>query len=103
MRECNRLSLSGELLRFVTFSITTVTHDLVCCGKISSTRGKSVPSRSSSERCRQLRSCRQQLAAVRRLAYEAADAGLLSPELAAGIARVKGVRSEERRVGEEGR
>ena len=26
------------------------------------------------------------LAAVRRLAYEAADAGLLSPELAAGIA-----------------
>src|SRR5919106_4701376 len=32
------------------------------------------------------------LAAVRRLAYEAADAGLLSPELAAGIRRVKGVR-----------
>src|SRR6266480_3580207 len=31
------------------------------------------------------------LAAVRRLAYEAADAGLLSPELAAGIRRVKGV------------
>src|SRR5215510_10097386 len=30
------------------------------------------------------------LAAVRRLAYEAADAGLLSPELAAGIRRVKG-------------
>ena len=30
------------------------------------------------------------LAAVRRLAYEAADAGLLSPELAAGIHRVKG-------------
>ena len=29
------------------------------------------------------------LAAVRRLAYEAADAGLLSPELAAGIRRVK--------------
>jgi integrase len=29
---------------------------------------------------------------VRRLAYEAADAGLLSPELAAGIHRVKGVR-----------
>src|ERR1700722_4771124 len=27
----------------------------------------------------------QRLAAVRRLAYEAADAGLLSPELAAGI------------------
>jgi hypothetical protein len=33
------------------------------------------------------------LAAVRRLDYEAADAGLLSPELAAGIRRVKGVRS----------
>ena len=31
-------------------------------------------------------------AAVRRLAYEAADAGLLSPELAAGIHRVNGVR-----------
>jgi hypothetical protein len=30
------------------------------------------------------------LAAVRRLAYEAADSGLLSPELAAGIQRVKG-------------
>jgi hypothetical protein len=28
-------------------------------------------------------------AAVRRIAYEAADAGLLSPELAAGIRRVK--------------
>ncbi len=28
------------------------------------------------------------LAAVRRLAYEASDSGLLSPELAAGIARV---------------
>ena len=34
----------------------------------------------------------QRLAAVRRLAYEAADAGLLSPELAAGISRVKGVK-----------
>jgi len=32
------------------------------------------------------------LAAVRRLAYEATDAGLLSAELAAGIHRVKGVR-----------
>ena len=32
------------------------------------------------------------MAAVRRLAYEAADSGLLSPELAAGIHRVKGVR-----------
>src|ERR1700751_1378746 len=34
----------------------------------------------------------QQLAAVRRLAHEAADTGLLSPELAAGISRVKGVK-----------
>jgi integrase len=32
------------------------------------------------------------LAAVRRLAYEAADAGLLSPELAAGIRRGEGVK-----------
>ncbi len=34
----------------------------------------------------------QQLAAVRRIANEAADAGLLSPELTAGISRVKGVK-----------
>ena len=34
----------------------------------------------------------QQLAAVRRLGHEAADTGLLSPELAAGISRVKGVK-----------
>jgi len=39
------------------------------------------------------------LAAVRRLAYEAADAGLLSPELAAGIRRVKGVRRLGVRLG----
>jgi hypothetical protein len=32
------------------------------------------------------------LAAVRRLAYEAAEAGLLSPKLAAGIRRVKGAK-----------
>jgi hypothetical protein len=32
------------------------------------------------------------LAAIRRLAYEASDCGLLSPDLAAGIRRVKGVR-----------
>jgi hypothetical protein len=35
----------------------------------------------------------QRLAAVRRLAYEAADSGLLSPELAAGIRRVISVAS----------
>src|SRR6266487_3476607 len=35
------------------------------------------------------------LAAVRRLAFEAADAGLLSPELAAGIRRVKGAQKKK--------
>ena len=39
------------------------------------------------------------LAAVRRLAYEAADAGLLSPELAAGIRRVKGAKKLGVRLG----
>ncbi len=39
------------------------------------------------------------LAAVRRLAFEAADSGLLSPELAAGIRRVKGVRRIGVRLG----
>ena len=34
----------------------------------------------------------ENLAAVRRLAYEDADTGLLSPELAAGIRRVKGAK-----------
>lgn len=48
------------------------------------------------------------LAAFRRLAYEASDCGLLSPDLAAGIRRVKGVRRLGVRVGnwltaEEGR
>ena len=39
------------------------------------------------------------LAAVRRVAYEAADTGLLSPELAAGIRRVKGTRRVGVRLG----
>ncbi len=39
------------------------------------------------------------LAAVRRLAYEAADTGLLSPELAAGIRRVKGAKRVGVRLG----
>jgi site-specific recombinase XerD len=39
------------------------------------------------------------LAAVRRLAYEAADAGLLSPDLAAGIRRVKGAKKHGIRMG----
>ncbi len=39
------------------------------------------------------------LAAVRRLAYEAADSGLLSLDLAAGIRRVKGVKKLGVRVG----
>jgi site-specific recombinase XerD len=41
----------------------------------------------------------QRQAAVRRLAYEAADSGLLSPELAAGIRRVKGVKQLGARTG----
>src|ERR1700680_1998734 len=39
------------------------------------------------------------LAAVRRLAYEAADSGLLSPELAASIRRVKGPKKLGVRLG----
>ena len=39
------------------------------------------------------------LAAVRRLAYEAADSGLLSPELAPGIRRVKGAKRLGVRIG----
>jgi integrase len=39
------------------------------------------------------------LAAVRRVAFEASDSGLLSPELAAGIRRVKGVRRIGVRIG----
>src|SRR6266849_2307564 len=39
------------------------------------------------------------LGAVRRLAYEASDCGLLSPDLAAGIRRVKGVKKIGVRVG----
>lgn len=39
------------------------------------------------------------LAAVRRLAYEAADNGLLSPDLAAGIRRVKGAKRLGVRIG----
>jgi integrase len=39
------------------------------------------------------------LAAVRRLAYEASDNGLLSPELVAGIRRVKGVKRFGQSVG----
>ena len=39
------------------------------------------------------------IAAVRRLAHEAADTGLLSPELAAGIGRVKGAKRLGVRIG----
>src|SRR5215470_14297149 len=39
------------------------------------------------------------LAAVRRLAYEASDTGLLSPELAAGIRRVQGAKRLGVRIG----
>jgi len=40
------------------------------------------------------------LGAVRRLAYEASDCGLLSPDLAAGIRRVKGVKKIGVRLGD---
>src|SRR5467141_1665140 len=39
------------------------------------------------------------ITAVRKLAVEAADNGLLAPELAAGITRIKGVRAKGVRVG----
>jgi len=39
------------------------------------------------------------LAAIRRLAYEASDSGLLSPDLAAGIRRVKGAKKLGVRIG----
>jgi hypothetical protein len=39
------------------------------------------------------------LAAIRRLAYEAADCGLLGPDLAPGIRRVEGVKKHGMRVG----
>jgi hypothetical protein len=39
------------------------------------------------------------ITAVRKLAVEAADNGLLAPELAAGISRIKGVKSKGVRVG----
>jgi site-specific recombinase XerD len=39
------------------------------------------------------------LASIRRLAYEAADAGFLSPEMAAGIRRVKGAKKLGVRLG----
>ncbi len=39
------------------------------------------------------------ITAVRKLAVEAADNGLLAPELASGIARIRGVRSHGVRVG----
>ena len=45
------------------------------------------------------RAFEEMLAAVRRLAHEAADTGLLSPELAAGISRVKGAKTVGVRLG----
>ena len=39
------------------------------------------------------------MSAIRKLAAEAADNGLIAPELAAGIARVKSVKSTGIRVG----
>jgi site-specific recombinase XerD len=46
-----------------------------------------------------IKSINVRITAVRKLAVEAADNGLLAPELAAGIARVKGVKSKGVRVG----
>src|ERR1700733_3729183 len=40
------------------------------------------------------------LAGVRRLAYEAADSGLLSPDLAASVRRVKGAKKLGKRPGD---
>lgn len=39
------------------------------------------------------------MTAIRRLAHEAADNGLMAPELASGIGRVKGIRREGVRIG----
>jgi hypothetical protein len=50
-------------------------------------------------RCLAANTINQHLAVVRRLAYEAADAELLSPDLAAGIGRVKGVKQLGQRSG----
>src|SRR5258707_1639761 len=44
-------------------------------------------------------SINMRITAVRKLAVEAADNGLLAPELAAGITRIKGVKSQGVRVG----
>jgi integrase len=41
----------------------------------------------------------QALSAIRRLGFEAADSGLLDPNIAAAVGRVKGVRREGRRTG----
>lgn len=41
----------------------------------------------------------QALSAIRRLGFEAADSGLLDPNVAAAVGRVKGVRREGRRTG----
>ena len=54
-------------------------------------RGHTVPNRARTAPVRPVDD-NLRLAAIRRLAYEACDCGLLSPDLAAGIRRVKGVR-----------
>ena len=50
-------------------------------------------------RCLAAATINQRLAAVRRLAYEASDCGLLSADLAAGIQRVKGAKQLGHRSG----
>jgi hypothetical protein len=76
---------------------STMTQCSSHCWINSRVRARSSPRRSPQRihiaeywRSWDLRACAGE--AVRRVAYEAADAGLLSPELAAGIRRVKGVR-----------
>ena len=44
-------------------------------------------------------SINHRLTALRKLATEAADNGLLAPPLAAGIARLRGLRPQGRRLG----
>jgi len=50
-------------------------------------------------RCLAANTINQRMAVVRRLANEAADSGLLSPDLAAGISRVKGAKQLGQRTG----
>jgi hypothetical protein len=65
---------------------------------VQQNRGLSIPNASGIPQSRS-GTVNLRLRAVRRLAYEAADCGLLSPDLAAGIRRVKGVKKLGVRLG----